>query len=182
MRTIVLYVSQAGSTKKYAEDIAAYSGGDAMPLKRFKNRDYKKYDTIVFGGWIMGNTIQGLNKFLSNYGLMKGKNVIIFSSGMSIPSPEARSLIIEQNVLDLYHVRYFQLRGSFDYKNIKFPYNLLLSNSLRMIARDPDATPDQKMLLELKSHPISYYDHEKIDKIVAVIRSLNVIEVKTEEK
>jgi len=182
MRTLILYVSQAGSTKKYAEDIAASCGADVTPLKRFRARNYKNYDTIVFGGWIMGNTIQGLNKFLSNYGAMKEKNVIVFSSGMSLPSSESRELIIEQNILDLYHVRYYQLRGSFNFKNIKFPYNFLFSNSLRMIARNPDATPDQKVLLELKERPLSYYDQDKVDKIVSVIRSFNVIEAKTKDK
>jgi hypothetical protein len=29
--------------------------------------------------------------------------------------------MIEQNLLDMYHVRYYQFRGSFDMKKLHFP-------------------------------------------------------------
>jgi menaquinone-dependent protoporphyrinogen IX oxidase len=182
MRTLVLYTSSTGSTKKYAEDIAMAVHGDVMPLRKFKAKNFKNYDTIVFGGWVMGNTIQGLNKFLASYDLYKDKNVIVFSSGMSFPSNDGRDVIIEQNLLDMYHIRYYQLRGNFDYRKVKFPYNILFSNSIRMIAKDPNATADQKMLLQIKNTPIIYYDQAKIDRIISVIHSLNVVEVKAEDK
>ena len=130
----------------------------------------------------MGNTIQGLNKFISNYRLFQDKNIIVFSSGMSMPSEEGRTVIIEQNLLDLYHVRYYQLRGSFDFKKVKFPYNFLFNNSIKMIARDPNASADQKMLLTIKDTPMSYYDQAKVERIIKVILSLNVVEVKAEDK
>jgi hypothetical protein len=97
---------------------------------------------------------------------------------------DGRDVIIEQNLLDMYHVRYYQLRGNFDYRKVKFPYNILFSNSIRMIAKDPNATADQKMLLQRsKDTPIIYYDQAK-DRPhhFKVIHSLNVVEVKAEDK
>lgn len=172
MKTLVLYTSKTGNTATYAKDIAERVQGDALPLRHFPTRKMMGYDTIVFGGWVMGGTIQGLNKFLQSYKQIESKNVIVFSVGLSLPSPDGRSLMIEQNLLDLYHVRYYQLRGSFDYQKLRFPYNLLFANSLRMIGNDPNAGADQKELLKIKENPIETYDREKIDRIVSVLEQL----------
>ena len=85
MQSIVLYVSQVGSTKKYAEDIAKTISAEVMPLKKFKWKNLSNYNLIIFGGWVMGGKIKGLDDFLSHYDDMSDKNVMIVSSGMSIP-------------------------------------------------------------------------------------------------
>jgi|SRR5574344_253898 menaquinone-dependent protoporphyrinogen IX oxidase len=174
MKTLILYTSKTGNTKAYAEDIAKQVNADVAPLKGFRPKKMLDYDTIVFGGWIQGGTIQGLDKFLQSYSKIEKKNVIIFSVGMSVPSPDGRSLIIEQNLLDMYHVRYYQFRGSFDIKKLHFPANLLIMNSLKMIANDPASTADQKALLDIKNNPIIVYDREKVDRVVSVLNQLSL--------
>jgi flavodoxin len=173
MKTLILYTSKTGNTKAYAEDIAKQVGADAAPLKGFRPKKMLDYDTIVYGGWVQGGTIIGLNKFLSDYKLIEKKNVIIFSCGMAIPTSDGRSLMIEQNLLDMYHVRYYQFHGSFDMKKLHFPLNFMIMNSLKMMAQDPSATADQKSLMNIKDHPIVVYDHEKVDKVVAVLNQLS---------
>lgn len=182
MRTLVLYTSKTGAAQKYAEEIAKRTGADIFPLKKFKAKHYAEYDTIVFGGWVMGNVIQGLNDFLANYDLMEGKNVIVFSSGMSIPTKEGRDAIINANILDMYHVRYYQLRGDFDFSKLPFYLKVLMNNSLRMIAKDENASADQRALAAVKETPVIYYDQEKVNRIVTVIKGLEVLEVHVEDK
>lgn len=183
MKTLVLYTSLTGSTEKYAKDIASAVNGDACSLKSFKWKNIKNYSIVVFGGWIQGGTIQGLNKFLQHWDKeLKGKDVILFSCGMTIPTEEGRHILIEQNLLDLYHVRYYQFRGCFDINKLKFPYKLLIQSSLKMIANDPDATEDQKALSDIKYHPIECYDGAKVEKVVSVIRTLEVAPKAPEEK
>lgn len=175
MKTLILYTSKTGNTKAYAEDIAKKVQADVAPLRGYHFKKMADYDTVVFGGWVQAGTIIGLDKFLSNYPLIEKKNVLVFSVGMSIPSPDGRALLIEQNLLDMYHIRYYQVRGSFDIKKLHFPANFMIMNSLKMIANDPDATSDQKSLMDVKNHPIIVYDHEKIDKIANVINGLALL-------
>jgi menaquinone-dependent protoporphyrinogen IX oxidase len=173
MKTLILYTSKTGNTKAYAEDIAKQVGGDVAPLAHFRMKKLQDYDTVVYGGWVQGGTIKGLDKFLAEYKSIEKKNVLIFSVGMSIPTSDGRSLLIEQNLLDLYHVRFYQVRGSFDMKKLHFPDNFMISNSLKMMANDPSTSPDQAALLSIKEHPIIFYDHYKIAKIVSVINQLS---------
>jgi menaquinone-dependent protoporphyrinogen IX oxidase len=173
MKTLILYTSKTGSTEKYAKDIASAVGGDAFPLKHFKWKLAENYDIIVYGGWIMGGTIQGLDNFFQNWDkYLSKKQVIIFSTGMTLPTADGRHLLIEQNLLDMYHVRFYQVRGSFDFSKLSFFYKLAIKNSIRMMAKDPDITEGQKSVLDIENHPLEVYDGEKIEKICTVIRSL----------
>lgn len=172
MRTVILYYSKTGNTKKYAEDIAAALKCDVMPLNKFKAKMIPDYDTIVFGSRVIGTKIQKADDFLAMYDAMEGKNIIMFAVGMSLVSKEARLNLISNNILDLYHIRFYQLRGSFDYEKLGMVEKLLMSNSLRMIANDPNATVDQKMLLNIKENPLQCYDDVGVNKIISVVRKL----------
>ena len=137
MRTLILYYSKNGSTQRYAEEIGNAVHGDVMPIKKFKPKMIKDYDTIVFGGRVVGSRIQKVDDFL----------------------------------------RFYQLRGSFNYSELGFVDRLMMANSLRVIANDPEATVDQKSLLDIKERPIEYYDQAGVDRIISVLHRLAAIPV-----
>ncbi len=176
MRTLILYTSATGSTKKYAEEIASSVGGTALPLKKYKWKDASDYDTIVYGGWVMGGKIQGIDDFLAHYDEIEDKNVLIFATGMSLVSPESRDNLITTNVLDIYHIRFYQLRGSFDYSKLHFPYNFLLNTSLRSMKNDPEMAATLGMVENLKSSPLEFYDGQGVNKIISVLHKLSAIQ------
>ncbi len=175
MRTLILYTSATGGTKKYAEDIAAGIQGDALPLKKYKWKNIDDYDTVVYGGWVMGNKIQGIDNFLAHFDEMENKNVLIFASGMGFPTPESRDSLISTNVLDIYHIRFYQLRGSFDFSKLRFPYNLMMKASLRQMRGAPGMEEQADMIESFKDHPLEFYDAQGIDKILSVLHRLSAI-------
>lgn len=181
MKTLVLYSSLTGNTKQYAEDLAKAVDGDAYPLKKLKPKKWADYDTIVFGSWIMGGNIRDLDRFLQSWDLISEKNVIVFADGMGIPDKLTRQTLIEQNVLESYHIRFYQLRGSFDFSKLKFPYSLVMKSTMTSMASDPSKASTLEMLKYFQENPLSYYDHEKMDRMISVIRSL-AVEVRFEEK
>ena len=175
MRTLILYTSKTGNTKKYAEDIAQAVNGDVFPLKKYKWKDVGDYDSIVFGGWVMGGKIQGIDDFLSHYDEISDKNILVFSSGMGFVTSESRDRLISGNVLDIYHIRYYQLRGSFDYSKLHFPYNFMINTSLRALRKDPDSAQDLSVVENLKETPLEFYDQQGIDRIISVLHRLSAV-------
>lgn len=172
MKTIVLYVSKMGATKAYAEELAKLIGGDAMPLKKFRwKKGLGAYDCFVFGGWVMGGKIQGIDTFLSHYDEMNdaGKDIIVFSCGMSHPTPEGRKEMISINVLDLYRVRYYQVQGSFDFQKLKFPWSMMMKFTLNKMEADPNLDDNKKALLSFRERPLIVHDEAKIEKIARMI-------------
>lgn len=172
MRTLVLYESNMGSTKKYAEDIAKAVAGEAMPLKKFKWKNIDDYDCVVFGGWVRGNAIQGVDKFLSHWDEMEGKDVIIFSCGLSVVSKDGREEMINLNVLYDYHLRYYMVRGSFDFSKLDWKSKLMMNASFKHLAGREELDGNDEAILALKEHPVIVYDQTSIDRIVAVINKI----------
>lgn len=174
MKTLILYRTNQGNTERYARDIAAAVGADVLKMNRWNLRKAKDYDCLVFGGWVRGGIIQGLDDFLASYDSFEGKEVLIYSVGISVPTKQGRADMISRNLLDMYHVRYYQFRGSFDFKKLRFPQNILMKRSVEMSINDPSISPesDPASLRALLDNAIEYYDQEKVDRVVSVIRTL----------
>lgn len=174
MKTIVLYHSMTGNTKAYAEDLAKRVNADILPLKKAKGKKLAAYDTVVFGGWTMGGTIQGLDKFLQNWDYISDKNVIVFTNGMGFPTKESRAELIETNVLGGYHIRFYQLRGSFDLSKLKFPYNLMMKKTIMQMANDPAQQATYAALQSYVEQPLVFYDYDMIERMATVINGLSI--------
>lgn len=173
-KTLILYVSNTGNTKKYCEDIASAVSADVMPLKKFKWKKANDYDIVVFGGWIMGGNIKGLNDFLSHWdNELDGKDVIVLGVGMGCPTADTRKTLINQNILDLYHLRFYQMQGSFDYNKLNGINKLMMKASLAKLANDPNITAGEASILDVIDRPIEVYDQQKVDKVISVIKSLS---------
>ena len=50
MKTIVIYNSQTGFTKRYAQWIAEAAGADCLALSDAKKKDLTAYEAIIYGG------------------------------------------------------------------------------------------------------------------------------------
>ena len=179
MKTLILYKSNQGNTEKYAQAIGESVRADVMKLSRKGLKMCKNYDTIIFGGWVRGGVIQGLDDFLAIYDEIDDKNLIVFAVGMSVPTKNGRQDLISRNLLDLYHLRFYQFRGSFDYKKLKFPQNIMMRKSIEMSLKDPSITPesDPHVLASLLDHPLEYYDQEKVDRVISVLHMIEAEEI-----
>ena len=51
MKTIVIYTSQTGFTRRYAQWIAQAAKADCLKLAAAKIKDLSVYEAIIFGGW-----------------------------------------------------------------------------------------------------------------------------------
>ena len=60
MKIIVIYNSQTGFTKRYAEWIAEATGADCLALSAAKAKNLADYDSIIFGGWACAGNISCL--------------------------------------------------------------------------------------------------------------------------
>ena len=89
MKIVVIYNSQTGFTKRYAEWIAEATGADCFALAEVKKKSMDEYEAIVFGGWACAGGISKLSWFKSNIDKWSGKKLIAFCVGGSpIENPE----------------------------------------------------------------------------------------------
>ena len=61
--TIIIYGSQYGTTKRYAEHLSAMTGIEAVAFKEAKDID--KYERVIFMGALYAGSVLGLKKAVS---------------------------------------------------------------------------------------------------------------------
>ncbi len=174
MKTVVLYKSRTGNTQRYAEDIARRVNGEVYPLKKGWLKKIEDADCIVFGGYVQAGIIAGLDDFLSEFERFSDVPILIFAVGMAYPTKEGRQDLITGNLLDMYHVRFYQVQGGFDLNKLGLFNRLMMKRTLSAMAGKEDATAAERSLGDLLNRPLAVYDHEKIDKIVSVINTLSL--------
>lgn len=84
MKAIVIYKSNTGFTKKYAEWIAETLSCKTIPIEKAKTKDLNHYDTLIFGGWLFAGKIQGLKDFRKISAGFQGKKAV-FATGSTPP-------------------------------------------------------------------------------------------------
>ena len=85
MNAIVVYKTKYGSTKTYAEWIAEELSADIRDAKTVKADDLLKYDTIIYGGGLYAEVINGVSLITQNYEKLKDKKLIVYTTGITPP-------------------------------------------------------------------------------------------------
>ena len=83
MSTVVVYKSKYGSTKTYAEWIAEDLGCEAIDAKNVKIDDLLKYDTIIYGGGLYAEIINGVILLTKNMDKLEGKKLIVYTTAIT---------------------------------------------------------------------------------------------------
>lgn len=113
----VIYESNAGSTKRYAEMLSEKLGVPAYSLKEAQ-KALPKDEEAVFLGWVFANKIQGLSKAQKRWNL-----VCACAVGINPRSEKYIEILKESNPTD---VPIFYLRGKLDLTKLKWLQRKLL--------------------------------------------------------
>lgn len=150
MKTLVVYQSSTGFTKQYAEWIAKELRCEAKSIKKVSINEVKEQDVIIYGGWILGSMVMGLNKIRK----MSPSNLVVFAVGLSQPSEDVKSTIVKQNQLDSTPV--FYLQGGFRPEKLGFMKRLMLSMVRKSVAKKQDKSEDDLFMEQALSKANDY--------------------------
>ena len=134
MKTIVIFNSQTGFTRRYAEWIAEATGADFMELSLAKQKDLTAYEAVIFGGWACGGGIRNLSWFKKNMVNWQDKKLIVFCVGASpIENPEIEPAL-RHNFTDeeFKRVNVFYCPGGLNYGKMKAPSRLMMKMFLKI--------------------------------------------------
>ncbi len=176
MKTAVIYKSVSGYTKNYAEWIAVELGADLIPHADAGPGLLPEYDLIIFGGPLHAAGINGVDIIKDTMEKFKNTQLIVFATGAS----PARDGILEEvknrnfSSEEQERIRFFYLRGGFDYSKLNFINKLLMTLMKWKIRskKESDRTPDERGMLAAFSRPVDFTKKEKIGDLVAHARSV----------
>lgn len=152
----VVYESNTGSAKKYAEmlasklDIPAYSIKEAV-------KAVPKNEEVVFIGWVFANKIQGLPKAQKLW-----KLICVGAVGMNDSGETYEKILRDNNQTD---VTIFYLRGALDHSKLKW----LQKKLLQMICTDLEKQnkPETRDMINILKNGCNYVSEENLSSIIA---------------
>lgn len=81
MKTVVVYKSKTGFTKKYAQMVAEQAQCDLMELKHATVQKLAGYEIVVFGSRFFAGTVDGLKKARELFAASRAKEFVVFATG-----------------------------------------------------------------------------------------------------
>jgi flavodoxin len=166
MKAIVAYRSISGFTRKYVEWIAEELGADLMDCREAKRETFSAYDLVVFGGSLHAVGINGIGVIKRNLDALAGKAVIVFATGASPSREDIPEEILAANFTAEQRgkIKFFYLRGGFDYGKLDVPNKLLMTLlkwKLRA-RRAADRTPDERGMLAAYGRSVDFTKRDNL--------------------
>lgn len=171
MKTAVIYNSQTGFTKKYAQWISEAAGADCFELGTAKKQDFDAYDTIIFGSWACTGTINKISWFKSNIEKWAGKLLVVFCTGGSpAESPEINTFLshnFTEAERKIVHV--FYCPGGFCYEKMSAGSKLMMKMFQKMAGAKKDKTEADIEMLKMISHSYDISDKKHLEPILKLL-------------
>lgn len=170
-KTVVVYRSKTGYTKKYADWLKEELHCDLLEGNKTKATDLLSYDTIIYGGGIYASQINGVKLITGQMEQLKGKKIIILAVGSAPVKDDTASEILKANIPEEFRdkVKVFCLRGGFDYSKLSFGNKLLMNMIKPMMKKEKQAHPDQENLIDAFYKPQDFTTRENLKPVLESI-------------
>lgn len=171
MKTAIIYNSQTGFTRKYAEWISEAAEADCFELAAAKKQNLDIYDAIVFGGWACAGSISKVSWFKSNIDKWPGKVLIVFCTGGSpADNPEIETFMRSNfSEAEQKRIHMFYCPSGFNYEKMSAGSKLMMKIFQKMVHAKKDKTDAEIEMLKMISRSYDISDKKYIEPIVTLL-------------
>lgn len=174
MNAIVIYKTKYGSTKTYAEWIAKELSCNIAEAKTVSATDLLKYDTIIYGGGLYAEIINGVTLITKNMDKLADKKIAIYTTG--ITPLDCRDYydkyVVEKNfkngVPD--NIKLFNFMGKMVLDELTPVHRGALKTLKKIMSSKKDPTEMEKLLIDLCDADGDFTDIEEIKHLIEYIK------------
>lgn len=175
MKTLVIYTSQTGFTKRYAEWISEELDADIYELKDVKKKTndfFETYEAIIYAGWCMAGMVVKVKWFFERAAYWKNKKLSIVAVGASPnDNPEVEEFL--NNVLtdeQRPFIKAFYCQGGINYDKMKFSSRTAMKMFANSLKKNKNSSEDDRKKGEMISRSYDISDKRFIEPVVDYIR------------
>lgn len=163
----IVYTSNSGFTKKYAEIL----GNEIkIPVYDLKDAKINKDDEILYMGWIMAGKIQKYNKASEKYNIKA-----VCAVGMSRSNEKQKNEIIQKSNIK---TPFFYLQGGFDMNKLSGIYKFMMKTLQKIVQPKIEAkankTEEEIEMLDMMKNGKDCVKKENLNEIINWIKNENV--------
>lgn len=147
MKTLIVYKSRTGFTKRYAEQIAQEAGVPLLDFQKAAPDTLRGYDRVVFGSRIHAGMIDGLKAVRALLPQCGIKSLVLFATG-GTPN-EARDVVksmwrknlTEQELASIPH---FYMQSGINYEKMGLFDKAIMKTAALLMGRKKDKSNTEK--------------------------------------
>ena len=175
MNAVVVYKSKYGSTKQYAQWISKELEAPCIENKSLKGTDLLKYDTIIYGGGLYAEVINGITLINKNLDLLKDKKIAVFSTGITPLDCRGYydTYVIEKNFKGGVpeNVKIFNFLGKMLTSELSLVHKTALKSLKKIMSSKQNPTEMEKLLIDLCDVNADLTDRSQIKELIEYVRN-----------
>ena len=174
MKALIIYTSQTGFTKKYAQWLSDRLKADIYELKDVQKKEdafFDEYQAIVYGGWAMAGKTVKINWFFEKAKAWNKKRLAVFCVGGSPNDNPDVEKMLENMITDEQkkYIKAFYCQGGFDYEKMNTASRLAMKMFVSALKKKKDPTEDEKIMVKMISDSYDISDIKYIEPIAEYI-------------
>ena len=123
----IVYLTNTGSTGRYAEMLSEATGLPALPLRE-AGREVKLNEEVFYLGWIIQGRINGYNRAALRFSIVGACGV-----GMDRPAEDTAAKIKAKTGITNPRIKVFYARGEFHMEKLNTVHKLLMGTVLKVM-------------------------------------------------
>ena len=172
---IIIYGSQYGTTRKYADELAKRTN---IECKSYEDViDIDRYNTVIYIGGLYAGGVLGMKKTLAKISQCQNKKIIIATVGLADPMDADNTDNIKSNMKrqlskELYeNAHIFHFRGGIDYSYLNFKHKTMMGLLYKKAVGLPEEkkTAEIKAMIETYNQKVDFVDFEGLNQLIDCI-------------
>lgn len=174
MKNLIVYGSEYGTTKRYAEKFSEMTGIPAINDRDIET--LKEYDRIIHFGGLYAGGVKGLKSTVK--AMREGAGLVIVTVGLAdVRDPENTDKIrksIEKQIPEkvLRNTAIFHLRGGIDYGKLRFQHRAMMTLLYWKAKSLPEdqKTAEVKAMIETFQKKVDFVDYNALKPIIETLQ------------
>ncbi len=170
MKTIIIYNSQTGFTKQYAEWLAEDLQCRLVPYSQKEEIDFSQYDAMVFGSWCHAGMIKKIKWFRKNLPALKGKKKAVFVVGANPMGNQEIEASLKGNFSEEEKVEVFYLQGGLRYEKMGASSRMMMKMFSSMVAKKKNKSPEEEQMARMIGQSYDISDRRFLRPVAAYLK------------
>lgn len=163
-QVLIVYGSQYGATKRYAEVLAKQFSAAAQDVCSLKEEMIDHASLVIYGGGVYAGKLCGSDKFKKQAEALLKKPLIVFSCGSANPAlVENKDALVEDIKKSLgealwQHAHCFHLRGDLQYSKMNFVHRMMMKMMISMLKKQKEPNEEAKEMIRTYGQDVHFFD------------------------
>lgn len=172
MKTVIIYYSKTGFTRRYANWLADALECPAIPLHEVRPEDFEPAEIVIFASWFHAGNIQKLSWFKEQK--LDHKRRAVLATGAMPDGTDALKAAFDNNFKDdKKDYALFYAQGGLNYEKMSFGDKLMMKMFVSMMNKKKDKSAEDQEMCKMIGKSFDCSSKEYLEPVIRWVKEEN---------